>query len=115
MTTALPRSFSDCSNAGSPIEKQHRSKTVNNLSYSAAKTNVDFRDSSRRDDANLLEAAFSGPSQQAIADKASRALGVTDRQIINWLKREHDMPSWAVKATKHYLRGLDALARRIEG
>lgn len=85
------------------------------LSNSPFKTNLNFRDSSRRDDANLVRAAFHGRSQQDIADKASRALGVTDRQIINWITLKHDMPSWAVKATKHYVRSVERIANRIEG
>lgn len=94
---------------------QHRGKSLKYLSEKPHKTNVDFRESSRREDAARLWAAFPGHSQQAVAERASRALGVTDRQIINWLALKHDMPSWAVKAVGHYLRGVDRLARRIEG
>lgn len=80
-----------------------------------AKSNVDFREASRREDAQRLERAFSGPSQQAIAIQASRALGISPRQVIYWLHLEHDMPSWAVKAVHLYLGGLDRFARWIEG
>lgn len=80
-----------------------------------AKTNVDFREASRREDARLIERAFNGPSQQAIAEKASRALSVSPRQVIYWLQCQHDMPSWAVKAAMHYVNGVERLARRIEG
>lgn len=94
---------------------QHGAIGVKNPSGNLCKHNPDFREASRRDDANLLWAAFGGPSQQAVADQASRALGVTDRQVINWLKLENDMPSWAVKAAMHYVRGVERIARKIEG
>lgn len=84
-------------------------------SFSFAKDDYDFRTASRRDDANLLWAAFPGPSQQAVARRGSRKLGVSDRTVINWLSLTHDMPSWAVKAAKAYVRGVERLATRIEG
>ncbi|MGH1414856.1 MAG: hypothetical protein ACRBB0_15315 [Pelagimonas sp.] len=80
-----------------------------------AKTNTDFRDASRKEDSRLVRRAFDGPTQDAIAKKGSRALGVSPRQIINWMKCEHDMPSWAVKAVQGYLDRLEAAAKRIEG
>ncbi len=83
--------------------------------HNLAKSNVDFREKSRRDDANLIRMAFDGPTQDAIAQKGSRALGVSPRQIINWMQCQHDMPSWAVKAVRHYVRGVERLADRIEG
>ena len=88
-----------------------RTKLMNNL----AKSNVSFRDASRREDATHLRAAFDGPTQQAIAERGSRALGVSPRQIINWMHMEHDMPSWAVKAVKVYLGAVEKTAQRIEG
>ena len=51
-----------------------------------AKSNSGFRDASRREDANKLRAAFDGPTQSAIANKASRALGASPRQIIYWMQ-----------------------------
>ncbi len=80
-----------------------------------AKTNADFREASRKEDSRLVRMAFDGPTQDAIAKKGSRALGVSPRQIINWMKCEHDMPSWAVKAVQNYLIRLEAAAKRIEG
>lgn len=80
-----------------------------------AKSNMDFREASRRADAVLLRRAFDGPTQDAIAQRGSRALDVSPRQIINWMKCEHDMPSWAVKAVKHYLRSVERTATKIEG
>lgn len=80
-----------------------------------AKSNSDFRDASRREDANKLRAAFDGPTQSAIANKASRALGASPRQIIYWMQCENDMPSWAVKAVEFYLHGVNRIADRIEG
>lgn len=83
--------------------------------HNPAKSNNDFRKASRREDARKLRAAFDGPTQSAMANKGSRALGVSPRQIIYWMQCEHDMPSWAVKAVDHYLRRVERLARRIEG
>ena len=95
----------------SQSQEEHRSKSLKYL----AKSNADFREMSRREDANLVRTAFNGPTQDSIAQKGSRAIGVSPRQIINWMKMEHDMPSWAVKAVKNYLRAIDATAQRIEG
>lgn len=121
MTASSPHSFANSSPVTRSEKKpnssrhQHGAKLVKNRSGNPHKHNVDFRDSSRRDDANLLWAAFPGHSQQAVAEKASRALGVTDRQVVNWLRLENDMPSWAVKAARMYVRGVEYVARKIEG
>ena len=72
-----------------------------------AKSNVDFRQASRREDSRKLQIAFEGPSQAAVSERASRA--------VYWLKCENDMPSWAVKAVEHYLSRVERLAERIEG
>ncbi len=80
-----------------------------------AKSNIDFREASRRADAILLRRAFDGPTQDAIAQRGSRALGVSPRQIVNWMQCQHDMPSWAVKAVQHYLGRVERIASRIEG
>lgn len=90
---------------------QHRGSALNNL----AKSNLDFRTASRREDARKLRAAFEGATQSEMAQKASRALGISPRQIINWMQCENDMPSWAVKAVEHYLARLERTARIIEG
>ena len=82
---------------------------------SHAKLDLDFREASRRQDAKKLRAAFDGRTQAEISVKGSRALGVSPRQIINWMQCENDMPSWAVKAVDHYLQRLEHFARRIEG
>lgn len=101
---------SDFSNVSHPRGK-HRDNALNNL----AKTNIDFRDHSRREDARLLRLAFDGRTQDEMARKGSRALGVSPRQIINWMKCEHDMPSWAVKAVSFYLGAVERTAQKIEG
>lgn len=80
-----------------------------------AKSNVDFREASRREDASKLERAFPGHCQKVVAEKASRALGVSPRQVVYWLQLEHDMPSWVPKAVEYYIGKVDRLARRIEG
>lgn len=85
------------------------------MHFPAKKRNVDFRDASRREDAAKLRAAFDGRTQSEMANKGARALGVSPRQIINWMQMEHDMPSWAVKAVSLYLDRIEAAARKIEG
>lgn len=80
-----------------------------------AKSNVPFRDASRREDAELLRRAFGARTQQAIADKAARALGVSPRQVIYWLHLENDMPSWAVKAATRWVEAVERAAKKIEG
>lgn len=68
-----------------------------------AKTDVEFRDNSRKQDAALLELVFPGRSQSEISRLASRDLGISQRQIVNYLQGEHDMPSWLVKALRKRL------------
>lgn len=80
-----------------------------------AKSNAAFREQSRRDDARNLRRAFDGPTQTAIAQKGSKALGVSPRQIIYWMQCQNDMPSWAIKAVDHYLQRVERLAQHIEG
>ena len=80
-----------------------------------AKSDSDFRMKSRRDDARKIQMAFDGPTQDAVAKKASRTIGVSPRQIIYWMKCENDMPSWAVKAVEAYIRHVERVAERIEG
>jgi len=108
--TASARLSSDFS--GGLSQGNHRERVVKIL---AQKTNVDFRMASRRADANKLRAAFNGPTQTAISTKASRALGVSPRQIIYWMQCENDMPSWAVKAVDMYLSAVEKAADRIAG
>lgn len=98
--------------------RSHSLTRVNNTGRTVkylTKSNVDFRDASRREDAQLIFAAFDGRTQSEIAQKGSRALGVSERQIINWMQLENDMPSWAVKAVKWYIRTVEGTASRIEG
>ncbi|MEO1538508.1 MAG: hypothetical protein AAFR73_12345 [Pseudomonadota bacterium] len=80
-----------------------------------AKSDLDFRMASRREDSRKLRAAFDGRTQQETANKASRAIGVSPRQIIYWMQCENDMPSWAVKAVQHYIDRIERAADRIEG
>jgi hypothetical protein len=40
--------------------------------------------------ARALWAAFPGPSEAAVAKAAHRRLGVSERQVRNWLRCEHD-------------------------
>ncbi|MEJ6397020.1 hypothetical protein [Yoonia sp. 208BN28-4] len=80
-----------------------------------AKSDMAFRQASRREDAAKLRRAFDAPTQAAMAEAGRRALGCSPRQIIYWMQMEHDMPSWAVKAVDHYLARIEAAAQRIEG
>ena len=110
MIAAAPNSLS----SADPValsQDQHGGKAMKFL----AKSNVDFRQASRKEDSRKLQMAFSGHTQDAIAQKAARALDVSPRQIIYWMKCENDMPSWAVKAVEHYLRRVETIAIRIEG
>lgn len=89
---------------------EHRDKSMQFL----AKSNTDFRQKSRREDSELLYRAFPARTQKEISEKASRAIGVSPRQIIYWMQCENDMPSWAVKAVKHYVRVIESTALKIE-
>lgn len=80
-----------------------------------AKSNMDFRAHSRREDAELIRRAFRAPTQSEISKKAARKLGISERQIINYMQMQNDMPSWAVKAVQAYLSKVERIAERIEG
>ena len=98
----------------SPVSSSQGNNRGEAMKY-LAKSNHDFREASRKADAMLIRRAFDGPTQDAMAQRGSRALGVSPRQIINWMQCQHDMPSWAVKAVKHYLSSVERSASRIEG
>lgn len=49
----------------------------------------DHATASRRWFAALLWRAFPGPSENVVAEAAARALGVTPRQVRNWLRCEN--------------------------
>ena len=110
MTAALPSSFA----ASSPVSVSHRKRNGDRMQF-LAKSNGDFREASRREDSNLLRRAFDGRTQAEMAQRGSRALGVSERQFIYWLQMQNDMPSWAVKAARAYLARVDRVASRIEG
>ncbi len=79
------------------------------------KSNAVFRAASRNADAALIRRAFDGPTQSAISEKGSQTLGVSQRQIVNWLQGVNDMPSWAIKAVLYYVQCVESAAERIEG
>ena len=79
-----------------------------------AKWNGKFRDASRLEDSLNLRAAFKGLTQSEIANRASKAIGVSPRQIIYWMKCENDMPSWAVKAVLFYLKKIETSSNTVE-
>lgn len=83
--------------------------------HDLAKSNVEMRMESRREDADLIRKAFWAPSQAQIARNARKVLGVSKRQVEYWLNMENDMPSWVVKAAKKHVSRVERIARRIEG
>ena len=74
-----------------------------------------FRDFSRREDAGLFSRAHSAPTQDAMAKRAKRDLGVSKNTFINWLQCKCDAPSWAVKRAQQKIQKIDQLAERIAG
>lgn len=63
---------------------------------------------------NLLWRAFPAPSDNERAENASRALGVSPRQVKNWLAEENDASLRYVCATLA-IAGAEIVFSRIEG
>lgn len=79
------------------------------------KLDDEFKDTSRQEDADLIRKAFPYPTQALIAEKAHEKIGWSEREIIRWLQKKHDMPSRAVKLVKMYIDAVEGVASRIEG
>lgn len=93
----------------------HKISIRDNALQNLAKSDLEFREASRREDARLIEEAFKDHSRSAIAKRAAARLKVSKRQIEYWLECENDMPSWVPKAVKAIMAGADAAGRHIEG
>lgn len=74
----------------------------------------DHADASRRWFARLLWRAFPARSEAALAAQASAALGVSERQVRNWLRCEHDAGLRHVTAVL-LIAGAEAALARLEG
>jgi hypothetical protein len=74
----------------------------------------DHAAASRRWFAALLWRAFPAPSERALREKAARALGVSERQVSNWLRCEHDASLRHVTAVI-LIAGAEAALARLEG
>lgn len=55
-----------------------------------AQTVAVSKDTARERFAALLWRAFPAPSERALARRAAVVLGVSERQVINWLRCDHD-------------------------
>ena len=74
----------------------------------------DHAAAARRWFAALLWRAFPSPSERDLSEKAARALGVSDRQVRNWLRCEHDASLRHVTAVI-LIAGAEAALARLEG
>lgn len=77
-----------------------------------------WRQMKRREVASLIHQAFGGPgaTQKAVAQAARKLTGTSERQVINYLHKEHDAPAWFVDMIRtHVIAKTERLARRIEG
>lgn len=63
---------------------------------------------------NLLWRAFPSPSERDLANKAARVLNVSPRQVINWLREDHDASLRYVLAVMA-IAGAEVVFARIEG
>lgn len=63
---------------------------------------------------NLLWRAFPAPSERDLANRAARVLDVSPRQVINWLREEHDASLRYVMAVMA-IAGAEVVFGRIEG
>lgn len=91
--------------------KEHGGYALKNL----AQNKVDQEGTaSRRFFAAMLWRAFPGPSENAVAKKAHRALGVSERQVKNWLRCENSAPVNAVLSVLA-IAGAEIVFKHIEG
>jgi hypothetical protein len=67
----------------------------------------------RRFFADLLWRAFPADSEQALAARAAPVLGVSERQVRNWLRQEHDAKLTQVLAVLA-VAGVELVAARVE-
>lgn len=63
---------------------------------------------------DLLWRAFPSRSERELAEKAAAVLGVSQRQVINWLREEHDPKLRYIMAVLA-LAGAEIVFTRIEG
>ena len=82
-------------------------------SHSPRRRASDDADRSRRWFADLLWRAFPGPSEREVSAAAAAALGVSDRQVRNWLRCRHDAGLRHVLAVIA-IAGAEVVFRRME-
>ncbi len=95
---------------GSTSRLKHGVSSLKNLAVSAPDPIM----AARKAFAALLWRAFPAPSEQDLAARAARALGVSPRQVKNWLRCENSA------AVHHYfavaaIAGAEVVCQRIEG
>lgn len=83
---------------------------MKNPAYSA----VDHATASRRWFAGLLWRAFPSASEHELSHKAARVLDVSPRQVVNWLRCEHDASLRYVTAVMA-IAGAEVVLGRVEG
>lgn len=69
---------------------------------------------SRRWFSNMLWRAFPSASERELSHKAARALDVSPRQVVNWLREEHDASLRYVTAVLA-IAGAEVVFKHIEG
>ena len=75
---------------------------------------IDATDAARRWFRDLLWRAFPARSENELAIRASAALGVSERQVKNWLRLEHDAGVRYVFAVLT-IAGAEIVFRQVEG
>lgn len=106
MTQHAAPSFSDVSTVSA--RDQYGAAAVKNLADTANPS------ASRRWFCALLWRAFPSPSENDLAHKAAQVLGVSPRQVRNWLREEHDASLRYVTAVLA-IAGAEIIFGKIEG
>ncbi|SCY61879.1 hypothetical protein SAMN05660710_02123 [Paracoccus tibetensis] len=96
-----------CSN-GHSSRDQYGALSVKNPAHSTDPC------ASRRWFSDLLWRAFPSRSERELSEKASAVLDVSPRQVINWLREEHD-PKLRYVMAVIALAGAEIVFSRIEG
>ncbi|WP_304619712.1 hypothetical protein [Paracoccus sediminilitoris] len=106
MTKHAAPSF-QCS-PGHSSQDQYGAQPVKNPAYSTDPH------ANRRWFRDLLWRAFPAASERELAEKASAVLDVSHRQVINWLREEHDPKLRYIMAVLA-IAGAEIVFSRIEG
>ncbi|MWP39404.1 hypothetical protein GQY15_17700 [Rhodobacter sphaeroides] len=109
MTYAAPFSRHEIASSSKPLAKAQDGA---NMRKNPANSDEHAR-TSRKWFANLLRRAFPANSEAELAERAAPVLGVSTRQVRNWLREDHDASLRYVTAVM-MIAGAEVVFSRME-